>query len=131
MKLNIYSFQESEYQRAGGMSQAPELIELEPSEDASPRPGLSFRLLQHLESEGEAGGGEDSVLLLQPPGQPSHSAQAVSNAAQWSEISQWERCVGAVNQSEDESEQLTLHLILKLHLVSHESQTNQVRGDNT
>ena len=88
MKLNICSFQESEYQRAGGMSQAPKLIELEPSEDASPSPGLSFRLLQHLKSEGEAGGGEDSGLLLQPPGQPSHSAPAVSNAAQRSEINQ-------------------------------------------
>ena len=43
MKLNICSFQESEYQRAGGMSQAPELIELEPPEDASPHPGLSLR----------------------------------------------------------------------------------------
>ena len=88
MKLNICSFQESEYQRAGGMSQAPKLIKLEPPEDASPGPGLSLRLLQHLKSEGEAGGGEDSVLLLQPPSQPSHSTQAVSNAAQRSEISQ-------------------------------------------
>ena len=124
------SIEESEYQRAGGMSQAPKFIELEPSEDASPGPSLGLRLLQHLKSEGEAGGGEDSVLLLRPPGQPSHTAAAVSNAAQWAEINQWERNVGAVSQSEDESEQLSLHLILELHLVPLESQTRQVRGDN-
>lgn len=63
------------------MSQAPKLIELEPPEDASPGPSLGLRLLQHLESEGEAGGGEDGVLLLKPPGQPNHPTPAVSYAA--------------------------------------------------
>ena len=104
------------------MPQAPDL-NFKFSEDYSSSPGLSLFHLQHLQPEGEAGGGEDGDLLLQPPGQPSHPAPAVPDAAWGAEVDQWERSARAVSQSEDELEQLPLYLILELHLVPPESQT--------
>ena len=113
------------------MSQAPNLLNLSIfPEDAPPGPGLGLLRHQHLEPEGEAGGGEDSVLLLQPPGQPGHPAPAVPDA-DWRAENTWERSAGAVSHPEDEPEQLPLHLILELHLVPAESQTRQVRGGDT
>ena len=113
------------------MPQAPDLLNFSVfPEDASPGPGLGLLRHQHLEPEGEAGGGEDGVLLIQPPGQPGHPAPAVPDADRRAEIT-WERSAGAVSHPEDQSEQLPLHLILELHLVPPESQTSQVRGGDS
>ena len=69
------------------MPQAPDL-NYKFSKDASPGPGLSLLHLEHLQPEGEAGGGEDGDLLPKPPGQPSHPAPAVPDAARGAEVDQ-------------------------------------------